>query len=434
MRHQCEHLLNPNPNAQGIVVLGGLPGSGKSTLARDFIDAGYEWINPDTYRGILSRERKGHAEWTQAQLESDQSVSHGAWEMAYAKAREALEKGRSIVFDAVLHTPKARRRLLNQLIRFKIPRYAVYLDVTLETAKERNDRRFDNGGRRVPDYVIEEKWRAQVLPSREEGFNDVVIISDDLTKSKFNDERFRNELIQGLINDSRKTIQGLYDSGQLDAVFPSLRACWGIDQENRHHTLPLHEHMITAAERILPRTPEAVVSALLHDVGKTLTKEFFVRIVRDNDLGLRVGERHTLVSKGPIGTTIRVKSYGNGGYRESLVLVPNDVIEIDPDAHFYNHDKIGAVLARRDLLALGFDEDFANRVYGYVLHHMELPYSPVDDDRMRKLISRVGRDRIGLLLELRRADKLAGADDLNNVEDLHAVFTRQVESILGGLS
>lgn len=428
MKNKYEHLLNLNK--QRIVMICGVPGSGKSTIANDFKDVGYLIFCPDTYRGIISKTKTGREHWTDAMHESDQYVSAEAWNMAYKEMQKAINNGNSVVFDAMLQTQKSRRSFFGQLNKVKVPFYSIYVDVELETAKMRNAKRAENGGRFVPEFVIEEKWRVQVFPQLEEGFTETIIINNDLKDDMQLDEITRTELINSIIENPRGTITSMKDNGVLKDFFPSLDSCWDLNQHNVHHNLPLHEHMIRAAEIIENRSPVAVISALLHDVGKQRTKEFFVKITGDNEYGLRIGEKVVAVKDNGIAVTVRTRSYqGKKGTSESLILLPLDIVEKDMNAHYYDHENVGAILARRDLIALGFDDEFVDEVYRYIVFHMELPYNLSSKSSMQRLIKKVGKDRMDILFAIRKADKLSGNTDPEFL-NIHSEMIKQVKQII----
>lgn len=427
MKNKYQHLLNINE--QRIILLGGIPGSGKSTLAKEFEEAGYKIICPDTYRGIISKGKPERKEWTLAMHESDQSVSKEAWEMAHKEALDALKNGYSILFDAMLHTAKARRKLFSQLDKANVPYYAIYNDVELQTALDRNEKRANEGGRRVPEFVISDVWRVQAITMIEEGFKETITIHNDLKIKEDVDGVDREKLLSMLVVNTRETVESLYENGELEELLPSLSNCWNISQDNVHHTQKLHEHMIKAAELIEDKDTVSVISALLHDVGKSKTKEFFVKIIKENEHNLPIGEKYVTVRDNGFAVTIKTKSYQKGS-SESLILLPLDVVEKDLNAHFYNHEQVGAMMARRDLIRLGFDDNFANSVYANILYHMDLPYNIASNKSMNKLIKKVTKQRMRNLLAIRKADKLSSGTSGEGFEALHNEMVEQVENIL----
>lgn len=427
MLDKVKHLLNLDE--QRIILLGGISGAGKSTLAKEFEKVGYKIICPDTYRSIISKTKEGRENWTEAMHESDQTVSEEAWNMAYKDAIRFVQNGESIVFDAMLHTPKARRRLFAQLDKLKVDYYAIYNEVTLKTAIQRNEERERRGGRRVPDFIIEEKWRAQVLPLKEEGFKEVIIIHNDLKPIPFIDKVAREEIVNSIIENPRKAVEDMYNDNTLQFIFPSLYKCWNVKQENIHHTLLLHEHLIKSAEIVEHRDAITVISTLLHDVGKPKTKEFFVEIIADNPYGFKIGEKLVAVRDNKVAVTVKTKSYQSENLTHSTILLPLNIIEKDYNAHFYDHEKVGAILARRDLISLGFDEQFANEVYKNILYHMDLPYKMSSKKSLRRLIRKVGKERINTLLTIRKADKLSSSFDEEFIENYEKIKQQIFEII-----
>lgn len=425
MNKRIEHLFKLS-NKPIALFFGGVPGSGKSTLAKEFEKNGFKIICPDTYRGILSRQKPGHENWANAMCEGDQSVSKEAWDMAYKEAITSLKNGQSIVFDAMLHNPKSRRKLFAQLDRTKVDYYAVYNDVLVETALERNSKR----ERQVPPFVIEEKWRVQSLPMIEEGFKEVIVLHNDLEVRTDIDNVDREKIISYLTVEPRKTIETWYNNGELEEIFPSFAQCWGIRQDNIHHTQELHEHMIKAAELVEDKDPVTMISTLLHDVGKSKTKEFFVKIIAENEFNFKIGEKIVAIrDTGKNGVIVKAKSFQSGG-SEKTALVPLAVIEKDMNAHFYDHENVGAMMARRDLIRLGFDEEFANEVYANILYHMDLPYSLTSNKSMKKLIRKVGnQSRMNALLAIRKADKLSSNTSGENFVNVHEEMVKQVNDL-----
>ncbi|MNJ90313.1 Zeta toxin [compost metagenome] len=419
------HLLNTDQ--QKIIALGGVPGSGKSTIAKEFEKVGYKVFCPDTYRGIISKTKPNRENWTEAMHESDQAVSSEAWELAYKEANEALKSGFSIVFDAMLQTQKVRRALFAQFDKNKLPYYSIFSAVEVETAKARNKQRASAGGRFVPEFVIDEKWKTQVFPQISEGFTETIVVHNDLLLDRVLDSTTREELISSIIKNPRLAISTMRENDTLKDFFPSLNACWGLKQDNVHHNRTLEEHMIKAAELIEDRSAVAVISTLLHDVGKSRTKEFFVKVIAENEYGFKLGEKLVAVKDNGVAVTVKSRSYQK--MSESVLLMSLDTIEKDMNAHYYDHDKVGAILARRDLISLGFDEKFADDVYAYIVYHMDLPYKPVSKSSMQRLVKKVTPERMPILFAIRKADKLSGNTDADFLED-HKKMIEQVEEIV----
>lgn len=104
----------------------GLPGSGKSTYAgRNF-------------RTIISPDRIRLEEFDTA---FDRSIEKEVWRRARRRAREVLERGDVVCFDATSLSRKRRRRLVFLAREAGVPAVAVWMDVPRSTAWKRNRRR-----------------------------------------------------------------------------------------------------------------------------------------------------------------------------------------------------------------------------------------------------------------------------------------------------
>lgn len=95
------------------------------------------------------------------------------WETAYARMKEAIERGETVVFDATQYkaedrkgfTEKARASGAMDII-------GVYFAVPLEVAKERNATR----ERVVPEHALQRmhRWLSEKPPRTEEGFTEII--------------------------------------------------------------------------------------------------------------------------------------------------------------------------------------------------------------------------------------------------------------------
>lgn len=435
---KIKHLLNTD--TQRFIILGGLQGGGKTTLAQEFIQAGYEIVSPDIERYELAKQEYGE-EKRESQLQHVlENFGMSAWKRCETKVFDFLKEGKSVVFDATLTTPKARRKIKAWSEKAKIDIKCVYIDVSKETAINRND---DRGrtiievkndepifGRHVPDYVIEDKFTNQALPLQEEGFDEIIILSE-LIKDR--SMYHIDSILKSLTDDVRGTVEMLKQSDTLKDIFPHLDKCWGIEQNNHHHTQALEEHMIRAAEIIVEKYKDEVsydelvllvVTALNHDVGKKDTKEFY-GIMLDEYEGLEKNEKVVVKGKNEFGVIIQRQLFK--GFFQTIV--PYYMIKFDENAHFYGHENVGATQTRRTLLELGLDEKFSNEVYALILHHMRLPYQDASNKSLTKFIRTVGEGRVENLLRIRYADKKSSGTQKNFDENFNKLKV-QLKTIL----
>jgi predicted kinase len=84
--------------------------------------------------------------------------------------RQAIEDGKSIIWDQTNLTKKQRREKLKH-IPDTYKKTAVYFVVSLETALKRNTQR---PGKVIPPEVLERMVKEYELPTNEEGFDTII--------------------------------------------------------------------------------------------------------------------------------------------------------------------------------------------------------------------------------------------------------------------
>lgn len=169
---------------------------------------------------------------------------------------------------------------------------------------------------------------------------------------KVSAERIQAELVKLLTSPHPEEMRTLYETGLSRVVLPEWDAMMETEQNNPHHCYTVGEHTIkvlkgTEPDRILR------LSALLHDVAK------------------------------PVCRSVDEKG-------------------ID---HFYGHPEQGALLARKILRRLKFDNAATGMVSKLVAGHDVNP--PLTDRGVRRAIRRVGQECYPMLFDLKKADILA---------------------------
>lgn len=169
---------------------------------------------------------------------------------------------------------------------------------------------------------------------------------------KVSAERIQAELVKLLTSPHPEEMRTLYETGISRVVLPEWDAMMETQQNNPHHCYTVGEHTIevlkgTEPERILR------LAALLHDVAKPVCRSV-------------------------------------------------DEQGID---HFYGHPEQGALLARKILRRLKFDNAATGMVSKLVAGHDVNP--PLTDRGVRRAIRRVGLECYPVLFDLKKADILA---------------------------
>lgn len=167
-------------------------------------------------------------------------------------------------------------------------------------------------------------------------------------------ERIRDEFVKIILSDNpAEGVDMMREAGILKYVLPELERGVGISQ-NRHHIHTIYKHSVLALKHCPSSKLEVRLAALLHDIAKPQTKR------------------------------------GEGPY-----------------ATFYNHDHVGARLAREILKRLRFSKEVIDKVSLLVDNHM-FYYNPeeVGESSVRRLVRKVGAENLKDLIDVRIADRL----------------------------
>ncbi len=132
-------------NRPDLVILVGLPGIGKSTFARTERFAGFDYVSKDQIR----KSRK-----IEAQI---------------ALVKDALMNGRSVIVDNTNAGIEERAPLISLGIEYGARIIGYYFEPDVNVARERNRSR----AKRVPDVAIHATRKRLVMPSIEEGFDEI---------------------------------------------------------------------------------------------------------------------------------------------------------------------------------------------------------------------------------------------------------------------
>lgn len=167
-------------------------------------------------------------------------------------------------------------------------------------------------------------------------------------------ERIKDELSRIILSESpAEGIDMLHKTGMLLYIIPELEQGVGVAQ-NRHHIYTIYKHLLLSLKHCPSKKLEVRLAALLHDIAKPQTKR------------------------------------GEGEF-----------------ATFYNHDHVGARVARKILTRIRFSNDVIDRVTMLVDNHM-FYYNPeeVGEASVRRLIKKVGLENLKDLMDVRISDRL----------------------------
>lgn len=172
--------------------------------------------------------------------------------------------------------------------------------------------------------------------------------------TKISSERIRDELIKILSADyPADGIKLLYNAGLLEYILPELVKGVGVSQKGTHHVDDVFTHSVKCLEYCQNKNWLVRFATLLHDVGKPVT------------------------------------------YKER-----------GDKATFYNHETVGAHIAKEIANRLHFSKEDREKLYILVRWHMFSVSEFITDAAVRRFIRRVGPDNTADMLDLRTADRL----------------------------
>lgn len=172
--------------------------------------------------------------------------------------------------------------------------------------------------------------------------------------TKISSERIRDELIKILSSDfPADGVKLLYNAGLLEYILPELVKGVGVDQKGTHHLDDVFTHSIKALKACQNESWVVRFATLIHDIGKPVT-----------------------------------------------------YVERDGKATFYNHETVGAHIAKEIASRLHFSKEDREKLYMLVRWHMFSVSEFITDAAVRKFIRRVGKENTTDMLDLRTADRV----------------------------
>jgi len=190
-------------------------------------------------------------------------------------------------------------------------------------------------------------------------------------------ERIRDEFSRCLV--SPRPVQALEDlrqSGLLAIFLPELLEGVGVTQ-NEFHRFTVWEHSLLATAAVRPEL-HLRLAALFHDIGKPRTRTV-----------------------------------------------------LEGKVHFFDHEKVGALMTREILTQLRYPGALVEKVVHLVQQHMGLHYTPgMKEAAIRRLLGRVGAENIPDLVALQAADRLASGRKEGELSPGTLELLQRIEAIL----
>ena len=143
----------------------GLPGSGKSTYAKNFIkDKEIEYLSSDELRAVYGKS------------EEDQTVTPLVFGHIKRKVDEFLKDGKNVLVDATSVNRRERSDYINTAKKYGAKVVAIVFKMDRQGLIDRNKKRGEQGGRVVPDWVIDKMLAKFEEPSYSEGIDVMIYV------------------------------------------------------------------------------------------------------------------------------------------------------------------------------------------------------------------------------------------------------------------
>ena len=414
-----------------LMLICGIPGSGKTTIAQEFSNNGYEIISIDDEKYRLALQNEQYKNMYLSEIGEDlNNFSDKAFEICIDKCSLLLLQNKKCVFDSNNTTIKKRslfiKKIQEKIKNAKISIGCIYLDVSLNTAISQNEKRasMEIGISNITNepvydkYVSEKdiinKYNSQILPIKEyeSFFNEIYILHEDNFEYK-----------PGHLQD----VLDIYNSKNLfdyckshkdiiNEMFPEYENVWNFNQKNPHHNLKLDDHILSVANQLKKERIEIFLAGLLHDIGKPFTQLRRGIMIMDSMI-FKAGEKVDIVSIKQNGFVV-VEKRENHKYANELVTIKHVVM--NDHYNYYNHENVGAIIARRRLEQLMFTEEQCNLVYRYILHHMVIPIDTKHSSKtLKKVLKKIGKDIIKDVIKIKLADKTSSNSSSESLENLY---------------
>ena len=148
-----------------LIMLIGIPGSGKTTHSNELsLNYNAKVISTDKVR--------------QTYVDIDEKE---VFPTVYRLCAEELKANRNVILDATHITPKVRKRSFDALDAYDVSyeKIAVFLDTPVEECVRRVEIRNQNPNELfLPLDVITSYGKNKIIPSKEEGVNEIIIIKN----------------------------------------------------------------------------------------------------------------------------------------------------------------------------------------------------------------------------------------------------------------
>lgn len=208
----------------------GLPGSGKTTYSLKMLEEHDNIVHLSS--DAIRKELYGD--------ESIQGKPHEVFELMNKRAKEYLRMGVNVIYDSTGVNSKKRIAFLQSLNKIDCVKECVIIATPYKVCLEQNSKR----ERKVPEEVIKNMYCSWDTPAKFEGF--------DCVRVRYAKEEYQNK-----------------------SLYTKLVELKRFEQDNKHHSLTLGEHLVRTAYMFsMIEDCDLYYAGLIHDIGKQFVKQF----------------------------------------------------------------------------------------------------------------------------------------------------------------
>lgn len=303
----------------------GLPASGKSTLAKELsIKENAVILSSDEIRVELLNDV------------NDQSDNTNVFEAMNSRAKQLLEQGNNVIYDATNINRKRRIHLIKNELKAS-ENVAYYLNTPMSMCVYNDSQR----ERTVGYEVIDKMYRTLQIPTKLEGWDEVKLVNDKYTFMK----EYKT-IFEFLISTEDDHDSLFYE---LAKIIPEFNDIVDVPQDSSYHSFSISRHIYHTYLHVKNyydryndnRYMENLIAALFHDLGKGHCKSFH-----------------------------------------------NHKGELKKYASFIGHEFVSAQLASEYLVKLGYDDEFVKYVADLIQFHMTpMNMSEKQEKKLRELLT-----------------------------------------------
>jgi protein phosphatase len=149
-----------------VYIMVGISGAGKSTYVDKLVKNNQNMMvySSDKLRSILGKD------------ESDQTVTPQVFSTIKFNLDRDLKDKKDVLIDATSLNPSERRDYISIAKKHNAMIIAYVLERDKETLMRNQKSRKSQGGREVPEFVIDKMLKKYVRPSKLEGFDEIYLV------------------------------------------------------------------------------------------------------------------------------------------------------------------------------------------------------------------------------------------------------------------